>query len=163
MAKVLGVLGAALVAWALTATAAVAEGRWQQLENNPSCIVWNARPQSNETVTWTDACVDGKAQGRGTQVWRFLNDGEWKKEEYEGDLKDGKRHGRGVLVRASGDRYEGDWKDGKEHGRGVYVWANGDECKGDWREGRLVGTGSGIRNGQSKKCYWAGNGVVFAD
>ncbi len=41
MAKVLGVLVAALVAWALTATAAVAEGRWQALGNNPSCVVWN--------------------------------------------------------------------------------------------------------------------------
>ncbi len=41
MAKDLGVLVAAQFAWALTATEAVAEGRWQQLENNPSCIVWN--------------------------------------------------------------------------------------------------------------------------
>ncbi len=42
MAKVMGVLVAALVVWALTASAALAEeGRWQQLENNQSCVVWN--------------------------------------------------------------------------------------------------------------------------
>ena len=63
----------------MTATAALAEeGRWQQLENNPSCSVWNDNPQSNITVTWSGACVDGKAQGRGTQVWRSLNEGEWR-------------------------------------------------------------------------------------
>ena len=108
MAKVLGVPVAALVAWVLTATAAVAEGRWQQLENNPSCVVWNGNPQLNETVTWSGACASTKAQGRGTQVWSYLEDDEWKKGEYTGEMKDGKEHGRGVYVWANGDRYEGD-------------------------------------------------------
>ncbi len=89
MARVLGVLAVALVAWALTATAAVVEGRWQQLENNPSCVVWNANPQSNETVTWSGACVNGKAQGRGAKVWRYLEDEEWKETKYTGDMKCG--------------------------------------------------------------------------
>ncbi len=102
MARVLGVLAVALVAWALTATAAVAEGRWQQLENDPSCSVWNAHPNPSETVTWSGACVNGKAQGRGAQVWRYSEDGEWKTEKYTGEMKDGKKHGRGVLVGANG-------------------------------------------------------------
>ena len=122
MAKVLGVLGAALVAWTLAATAAVAEGRRQQLENYPSCSVWNAYPQPSETMTWSGACVNGKAQGRGAQLWRHLEDGDWRESKYTGGMKDGKGHGRGVLVLANGnrsDRYEGDWKDGKRHGRGV--------------------------------------------
>ena len=42
MAKGLGVLVAELVAWALTATAAFAEGRWQALENNPGCVQMSA-------------------------------------------------------------------------------------------------------------------------
>ena len=77
MAKVLGVLAAALVAWG-SAAQAEEQGRWQVLENNPSGVVWNANPQSNETVTWSGACVDGKARGRGAQVWRHLEDEEWK-------------------------------------------------------------------------------------
>ena len=32
-------------------------------------------------------------------------------ESYEGDWKDDKRNGRGVVKLANGDTYEGDWKD----------------------------------------------------
>ncbi len=84
-------------------------------------------------------------------------------DRYEGDWKDGKEHGRGVEVRANGNRYEGDWKGGKPQGRGVFVFANGDECEGDWREGTLVGTGTGRKNGQLKKCYLDGNIFKYAD
>ncbi len=159
----------ALLAWILAEQVALAEeGRWQALENNPACVVWNPNPQEQETVTWSGACANGKVQGRGTQVWRFVEDGEWKESRYEGGMKDGKFHGRGVYVWANGDRYEGDYKNGKEHGRGVYVWGpdtewagdryegefkdnqlhgrgtfyftDGRECEGDWREGNLIGT-----------------------
>ncbi|MEE8212041.1 MAG: hypothetical protein V3T85_08980, partial [Acidiferrobacterales bacterium] len=75
MAKVLGVLVAALVAWG-SAAQADEHGRWQQLENNPSCVVWNAYTQLNLTVTWSGACASGKAQGRGIEVWRW-KDGKW--------------------------------------------------------------------------------------
>ncbi len=116
----------ALLAWTLVAQVAWAEeSRWQALENNPDCVVWNANPQEEETVTWSGACANGKAQGHGTALWRSVEDGEWKEIRYEGDYKDGKRHGRGVYVGANGDRYEGDWKDGKAHGRGVEMWADG--------------------------------------
>ena len=128
MAKIIGVMVAALVACALTATATAAlaeEGRWQQLENNSSCSVWNANPNPSETVTWSGACANGKAQGRGTQVWRYLDDEEWKEQIYTGEMKDGKEHGRGIFVYASGNRYEGDFKDGNFDGRGVYVTASG--------------------------------------
>ncbi len=65
------------------------QGRWQVLENNPSCVVWNVEPQLNLTVMWSGACVNGKAQGRGTQVWRYLEDEEWKETKYTDDMKCG--------------------------------------------------------------------------
>ena len=162
------------------------EGRWQQLENNPSCSVWNANPNPSETVTWSGACVNGKAQGRGAQVWRYSEDGEWRTEKYTGEMKGGRLHGRGVLVWANRDRYEGDWKDDKAHGRGVMVWADGDryegdfkddkfhgrgvyaradgdKCEGDWREGTLLGTGKGRENGQFRKCYEDEGTIKFTD
>ena len=143
MAKVLGVLlVAALVAWG-SAAWADEHGRWQQLENNPSCSVWNAYPGPNVTVTWSGTCVDGKARGRGAQVWRYLEDREWKAEKYTGEMKDGKRTGRGVVVWADGERYEGDFRDGKRTGHGVYVWANGNTYDGEWKDGK--GHGHGVK------------------
>jgi hypothetical protein len=137
MAKFLGVLVAALVTWALTATAALAEeGRWQQLENKASCIAWNAYPKPNETVTWSGACLNGKAEGRGTLLGRYLQNGEWKTEKYEGEMKDGKQHRRGVLVWASGASYDGEWKDGTWHGRGVYV-TDVERYDGEWKDGKV--------------------------
>ena len=134
MAKVLGVLVAALLAWG-SAAQADEHARWQRLENNPSCVVWNAYPQPNDTVTWSGTCASGKTQGRGTQVWRYLEYGEWTTDEYEGDYRDGKEHGRGVYVWANGSRYEGDWKDGKAHGRGTIWVRDGRSFKGYWTNG----------------------------
>ncbi len=70
-----------LLAWMLAAQVALADehSRWQKLENNPACVVWNPYPQEQETVTWSGACANGKAQGRGTLVWRYVE--EWERRE----------------------------------------------------------------------------------
>jgi hypothetical protein len=151
MAKVLGVLVAALPLWSLVATDALAEGRWQQVENQANCTVWNANPHPNETVTWTGACVNGKAEGRGREVRRNLKDGEWKESSYTGMMRDGKRHGRGVYVWANGDRYEGAYRDGKKHGRGIWVGANGDRYEGDWKDGKWRARG-GLVSPNANEC-----------
>ena len=128
---------------ALTLPAAVLaeEGRWQALENNPACVVWNSYPIYPDTVTWSGVCTDGKAHGRGTEVWQYVEDGEWKESRYEGWMRDGKRHGHGVIVWASGARYEGDWKDDKSHGHGVYESKDGARYEGDHKDGKFHGHG----------------------
>jgi len=57
--------------------------------------------------------------------------------------RDGKRHGRGVRVFASGARYEGDWFQGEMHGFGVYVGPGptGERYEGGWVAGRRQGRG----------------------
>ncbi len=77
--RVLGVV-LALLAWTLAAQVVSADehSSWQRLENNPGCVVWNPHPHEQETVTWSGACANGRAQGRGTVVWRNVEDGEWK-------------------------------------------------------------------------------------
>ena len=82
---------------------------------------------------------------------------------YEGEFKDNKWHGRGVMVFGNGRSYEGEFKDNKWHGRGVMVWANGDECEGDWREGRLLGLGRGLKNGRLGECYEDNGTIKFTD
>ena len=39
---------------------------------------------------------------------------------YEGEWKDGKKHGYGLYKYYDGTIYEGEWKDGKKHGEGTY-------------------------------------------
>jgi hypothetical protein len=46
--------------------------------------------------------------------------------EYEGELKDDKKHGYGVQKWTNGSRYEGQWFEGKAKGFGKYYFANGD-------------------------------------
>jgi hypothetical protein len=42
---------------------------------------------------------------------------------------------------ASGFKYEGDVKDGKRHGQGKLTWANGDVYEGGWKGGLFNGQG----------------------
>merc|ERR1711907_370576 len=48
------------------------------------------------------------------------------KYQYEGDFQDGDptlQHGRGHATYPNGDEYEGEYKDGMRHGQGTYKWA----------------------------------------
>jgi len=128
----------------LAGVAAWAEepARWQVLANNPSCQVWNEAPQPQVTVTWTGRCVNGKAEGNGTLIWRYYLDGRWQEDRYVGDRLAGKAHGRGSYVSADGDRYEGDWRAGQPHGIGSYVGANGVRYEGEWAGNKPHGYGT---------------------
>jgi len=44
---------------------------------------------------------------------------------YEGEFKNDKLHGKGILYKADGNRYEGTFENGKQHGNGVYYFADG--------------------------------------
>ena len=81
---------------------------WIIVENQP-CQMYNSNPQPEETVTWSGACVDGKTSGRGRAVWR-LPDGE---SVFEGEHRDGKRHGQGIETWSDGRRFEGEFRDDK--------------------------------------------------
>lgn len=59
-------------------------------------------------------------------------------ERYEGQWKDDKFHGRGILIfgegQWKGDKYEGEFKDDKFNGKGTYTWYSGKIFTGEWRE-----------------------------
>jgi hypothetical protein len=44
---------------------------------------------------------------------------------YNGERKDGLRHGHGIYLYPNGDIYEGEWWQSKKSGYGVYIRANG--------------------------------------
>ena len=124
---------------------------WSLAENQP-CEVWNYGNKDYEPLTWSGACTDGKASGSGRLVFRggegvydgAMRDGrmhgrgilDWANGfRYEGELRDGKQHGQGTLIQASGDRYVGGWRNGRPHGQGTYTQADGTTFEGAWRDG----------------------------
>ena len=99
---------------------------------NQTCQAHNPAPELIEAVTWSGGCVDGKAEGGGMLVLR-RHDG--RVNRYEGQLRTGKRHGRGSMSYHDGGRYEGEWRDGERHGKGVMINALG-RREGEWQKGR---------------------------
>ena len=85
-------------------------------------------------VTWSGACVEGKASGQGRMVWRSS----YGRDVYEGTKQAGKMHGRGTFTWAGGNRYEGEWRDSEKHGRGTYTWADGESWTCQWRNNKHV-------------------------
>lgn len=60
---------------------------------------------------------------------------------YEGEILDGKMHGKGILTYADGVRYEGDFLNDKIHGSGLKTWPNGYEYEGEFKNGLQHGNG----------------------
>ena len=58
--------------------------------------------------------------------------------KYKGEMKDGKRHGRGVFVRPDGMKYEGEWRNDKPGGQGTITSPDGKQRSGIWEDGKLV-------------------------
>jgi hypothetical protein len=54
---------------------------------------------------------------------------------YEGQVVDGKPHGKGITLLENGDRYEGEFKKGFADGSGHYYGADGHDAKGQWENG----------------------------
>jgi hypothetical protein len=72
----------------------------------------------------TGTLLKGKASGHWIETWA---DGG----RYEGEYRDGEKHGRGTFIWANGNRYEGEFRDDKFHGHGTSIWADGDRYEGD--------------------------------
>lgn len=57
------------------------------------------------------------------------------------------QNGEGTYVERDGSRYEGEWKDGKRHGKGQLVYTNGVTKKGFWEGGDYKGQDFFASNG----------------
>lgn len=73
---------------------------------NQQCKIWNPTPQPNESVTWSGACTNGFASGKG--ILRWTEDGK-PDAEFDGEYANGKRNGFGVIITPDGKRTGGDW------------------------------------------------------
>jgi hypothetical protein len=144
---------------AATALAQGAKPDWIA-DSRTGCRVWSALPLPGLTISWSGACESGLAQGQGVAQWyrdgkpgsRY--EGEYRDgkanghgvltgsgNRYEGEFRDNYPNGRGLFTYASGNRYEGEVRDGKRHGKGVYSFASGDRHEGEFRDGKANGKG----------------------
>ncbi|XP_033642211.1 MORN repeat-containing protein 1-like isoform X1 [Asterias rubens] len=60
---------------------------------------------------------------------------------YEGDWKEGKKHGHGKLVMADGSYYEGEFIHGEIEGHGYRKWSSGVTYSGQFSDGEMNGHG----------------------
>lgn len=73
-------------------------------------------------------CRNGLANGRGVATGIAT---------YEGEFRDGMKHGAGVKTWAWGDRYEGEFDSDRKNGQGVYTWGEGTQWAGERYEGEF--------------------------
>ena len=78
---------------------------------------------------------DGKRNGRGTMHYAD-------RRKYVGEWKDDKYHGKGTYYFVSGDRYVGEFKDDKKNGRGTFYWADGARYEGEFKDNWANGQGT---------------------
>ena len=60
---------------------------------------------------------------------------------YEGEWQNGQMIGQGTLSPPEGWEYTGAWRDGKMDGEGVLTYPDGWKYVGQWRDGKMHGTG----------------------
>lgn len=121
------------------------------------CQVWNESPEQGESMSWSGACLNNKATGSGIMEFnRVSGNRVVTTSTFEGEFLEGKKHGKGTLTWANGDRYEGDWVDNKMQGKGTKFHRSGDRYEGDWVDGKMHGKGKYI---WSSEHYYEGNFV----
>ncbi len=134
------------------------------VDERTGCWVWNQVPNPNQTVKWSGGCgPDGPIVGSGTLEWfsegRSIG-------TYVGAVRNGRAHGVGSEVSATGAFYTGEWVDGRESGHGVHQKSDGTRYEGMWDNGSP--NGHGIVTSPSGSSYvgswlngeWDGHGTV---
>ena len=60
---------------------------------------------------------------------------------YEGEIRNGQKHGIGVFLTENGETYEGVWECGMKKGFGKYTFSNGDIYTGSFDNNKPNGHG----------------------
>jgi hypothetical protein len=90
----------------------------------------------------------GKFEGRG--ILEFTAD-RYQGDHYQGEFKNGLKHGFGMYFFANGDKYVGEYQFGKREGKGTYTFSNGKPAlSGIWANNVLVTKMSNAQDGSKK-------------
>lgn len=151
----------------------------RELAGRDGCRMDNTTGRDDVKPTWSGACRDGLADGRGILEWhdptnkvvshyegelkagQLHGDGYLRLDDgtqYEGGFAEGKVHGKGTLLDMSG-RYDGEFSGGVHSGHGKIVFELGGRYSGQWLDGVFHGTGTAVYpSGREVTTQWV-NGV----
>ena len=108
----------------------VYQGQWQN-------DMRDGQGKSRSTdALYTGGFCQGKMAGNGLMLYSH-KDGR----RYDGQYKDGRKHGDGTYVWANGNVYVGRWFEGKMHGQGTLTFPDGASYEGEWKDGAQCGQG----------------------
>ncbi|MBF0153589.1 MAG: SUMF1/EgtB/PvdO family nonheme iron enzyme [Magnetococcales bacterium] len=79
--------------------------------------------------------LNGKRHGKGSFTWP---DGA----SYTGEYRHDERTGYGIFSWPNGSRYEGQFVAGKRHGKGSFIWPDGARYAGEYQNGQRHGQGT---------------------
>eukprot|EP01103_Thecamoeba_quadrilineata_P020360 TRINITY_DN8694_c0_g1_i1.p1 TRINITY_DN8694_c0_g1~~TRINITY_DN8694_c0_g1_i1.p1 ORF type:complete len:285 (+),score=40.50 TRINITY_DN8694_c0_g1_i1:51-905(+) len=126
-----------------------------------------AQPVAKKEVVTGSATYEGETKngmkhGHGTLTW---DDGDKYVGEFANDEKT-----NGTFLWKGGDQYDGEWKNSLMHGKGTYTYRNGRVYEGEWNggykegSGKMTWTNGDKYEGQYYKDYCHGFGVqTYAD
>ena len=117
------------------------KGGWQDGEMHGRGRIWFANETRREgwwdegkylgkNVCWKGDCSDGK----GVYLSYFLG-------KYEGEFKNGRKHGFGTHIQINNWKYVGEWKDDCFNGQGSYTDNLGGKYDGEWLNCKKHGRG----------------------
>jgi len=101
-----------------------------------------------ETLYGWGKCCDYKWMGFGEKD---------SQPKYQGQVKDGKPNGLGIIIDIFSDKYVGEFKDGKENGYGTYTWFDGRKYVGEHKDGRFWNGTQFSKNGNITYKWVNGN------
>jgi hypothetical protein len=122
--------------------------------------VWDAEPGKNLEFVWEPAAgetlqlaADGTISGKGKLTWRIRGSASYDPKSvysvYEGELLNGRPHGKGRLEMRSGEILQGTFAAGVLEGRGTRIGLDGSRYEGDFQAGLPSGTGRlSLRTGE---------------
>ncbi|MET0981625.1 MAG: hypothetical protein ABWY02_05960, partial [Telluria sp.] len=112
---------------AFGAPALATEAAWL---GTADCRIASLKPAPSGVVSWTGACVDGYASGKGVLAWNAPG---LDKVTLEATLVRGEVSGEAKMTTRAGV-YIGTLRQGIPHGQGYFEYAN----QGGWYEGAIV-------------------------
>ena len=86
--------------------------------------------------------IGNSHKGETLYLWGKYPDYKWMgfgdeeaQPKYQGQVKDGKPNGLGVIIYTDGSKYVGRWKSGIREGQGSQIHKGGGKYSGSWKNG----------------------------